>query len=201
MMIFRTNTPVRRTNPEIVSDYTHHRNHLKEDFANRCGYCDDIFIWRVASFEIDHFIPRNKDKKPFLTIKSATDYSNLVYACRSCNNSKSNKWPTNDQNIPNHNDEGFVDPCDPDFNLQFSRLDNGQIRPNTKLGSWMYKELKFYKPHHEVIYNIEQLDKLIEESEKLLENISDNELAEKIRIVLLNMYRNYKMYTKQLGEI
>jgi hypothetical protein len=200
-MTFRDVIPVRRLNPSTVSDYTEHRSDLADDFGNRCGYCNDIYIWRVASFEIDHFIPRNKNRRPFLTIKSPTDYSNLVYACRSCNNSKSNKWPTDDENLPNLNDEGFIDPCDTDFDLQFCRLDNGQIRPVTNLGSWMYNALKFYKPQHEVIYNIEQLDILIEESEDLLEKISDQALAEQIRTVLLNMYRNYKMYTKQLGTL
>ena len=68
-MALRANTPLRRLNPKVVSDYTLHRADLKEDFADRCGYCDDILIWRVASFEIDHFIPLNKDKRPFLTIK------------------------------------------------------------------------------------------------------------------------------------
>lgn len=200
-MAFRLNTPARRLDPKIVSHYTHHRSDLAVDFGNRCGYCNDIYVWRVASFEIDHFIPRKKDKKPFLTIKSETDYSNLVYACRSCNNSKSNKWPTDDENLPHLNDEGFIDPCCDTFSLQFSRLDNGQIRPVTNLGNWMYKALKFYKLQHEVIYNIEQIENLINESEDLLENISDKQLAEQTRIVLLNMYRNYKMYTKQLGTL
>lgn len=200
-MALRVNTPVRRLNPKVVSDYALHRADLKEDFANRCGYCDDILIWRMASFEIDHFIPLFRNKRPFLTIKSKEDYSNLVFACRSCNNSKSNKWPTNDETIPNDNEEGFIDPCDSDFDLQFTRLHDGQIRPATKLGSWMYTELKLYKPQHEIIFKIELLDKLIEESEDLLPYISNTEHSEKIKTVLLDMYRNYKMYTKQLGEL
>lgn len=199
--MFREFTPKRRLNPKTVTDYKHHRNDLQEDFRERCGYCNDIYIWRTASFEIDHFIPRNKDKKPFLTIKSATDYSNLVYACRSCNNSKSNKWPTNDENICHLNDEGFIDPCNDDFNLQFSRQQNGQIIAITPLGVWMYNALKFHKPQHEVIWNIEQLDLLITESKLLLNSITDQVIVDKIKDLLLTLYDNYLTYTKQLGTI
>ena len=115
--MFRDFTPKRQNITRKVSDYKNHRSDLKNDFKERCGYCNDIYVWRFASFEIDHFIPRKKDKKTFLTIKSETDYSNLVYACKSCNNSKSNKWPTNDENLHNENDIGFIDPCDDNYNL------------------------------------------------------------------------------------
>ncbi|MDV3719762.1 HNH endonuclease [Elizabethkingia anophelis] len=200
-MSFRDFTPKRRPIIKYVSKYTQHRDDLKIDFKDRCGYCNDIYIWRFASFEIDHFIPRKKDKKNFLTIKTETDYSNLVYACRSCNNSKSNKWPTNDQSIPHRNDQGFVDPCEDDYNNHFTRLDNGQIKPTTNLGEWIYNNLKFHKPQHEVIWNIEQLDGLIKESKLLLNNISDDSLAKVTKDLLLNLYDKYLIYTKQLGEL
>ena len=58
-----------------------------------------------------------------------------------------------------------------------------------------YNTLKLYKPQHEVIWNIEQLDLLIEECERLLESISDTALKERI----LMLYREYRRYTKQLG--
>ena len=163
MSVFRSHTPKRQHIIAQVKHYSEHRNDLKADYQNRCGYCNDIDRWRLASFEIDHFIPRNKDKKPFLTIKTSVDYSNLVYSCKSCNNSKSNKWPTNDETISHYNDEGFIDPCDDEYNKQFSRQSNGRIIPITKIGSWIFNELKFYKPQHEIIWNIEQLDILIDE--------------------------------------
>lgn len=83
--------PARRDITTNVTSYSAHREDLIIDFKARCGYCNDIHIYRIASFEIDHFIPRVRNKKPFLSIKSDTDYSNLVYACKSCNNSKRNK--------------------------------------------------------------------------------------------------------------
>lgn len=200
-MSFRDFTPKRSLITKSVAEYSHHRDDLKKDFKNRCGYCNDIHVWRFASFEIDHFIPRKKDRKPFLTIKTETDYSNLVYACKSCNNSKSNKWPTNDQNTPNKNDEGFVDPCENDYNNHFIRLTNGRIKPVTNLGQWIYNALKFHKPQHEVIWNIEQLDGLIEESKQLLNSISDEALTKATKDLLLGLYDKYQLYTKQLGEL
>jgi len=59
----------------------------------------------------------------------------------------------------------------------------------------MYKKLKLYKPQHEVIWNIEQLDILIEECESLLSVISDEVLKNR----MLFLYQEYRRYTKQLG--
>ena len=194
--MFRDFTPKRQNITRKVSDYKNHRSDLKNDFKERCGYCNDIYVWRFASFEIDHFIPRKKDKKTFLTIKSETDYSNLVYACKSCNNSKSNKWPTNDENLHNENDIGFIDPCDDNYNLQFDRLNNGQIKAITSLGTWMYKELKLYKPQHEFIWNLEELDKIIEESEIILKSTTDETLTSDLKDLILDFYRKYRKYTR-----
>lgn len=197
-MSFRNQIPKRRLIVTEVNHYREHRSDLKLDFMGRCGYCNDLHIWRFASYEIDHFIPRIKDKKPFLTIKTETDYSNLVYACKSCNNSKSNKWPTGDEKVPNYADKGFIDPCDDEYHKQFTRLANGQIRHVTPLGEWIYNALKLHKPQHEFIWNIEQLDLLIEESEALLHACNDNK--DNIKDALFTLYRNYRIYTKKLGD-
>jgi uncharacterized protein (TIGR02646 family) len=201
MTAFRKDTPERRPITTQVNDYSEHRNDLKNDFKNRCGYCDGIDTWRLMSFEIDHFIPQNKNKKPFLTIKTNTDYSNLVYACKSCNNSKSNKWPTNDENIPHQNDEGFIDPCDKEYEKQFERLAQGEIVAVTKLGSWIFKELKLHKPQHQIIWNIEQLDILIEEINALLPTITNKKITVQLKDRLLKVHEEYRSYTKQLGSL
>lgn len=200
MSIFRNHTPDRRPITAEVNHYSEHRGDLKFDFENRCGYCNDIDTWRLMSFEIDHFIPQNKNKKPFLTIKANKDYSNLVYACKSCNNSKSNKWPTNDETISNQNDEGFLDPCDKEYNKQFNRLAQGRIVPFTKLGEWIFNELKLYKPQHEIIWNIEQLDILIDEIKALLPTIANEKVTRKLKDRLLAVHEEYRNYTKQLGN-
>jgi len=190
MTVFRTHTPARRPITVKVSHYRDHRDDLKIDYQNRCGYCNDIDVWRVVWFEIDHLVPQ----KHLVTIKD-TDYSNLVYSCRSCNNAKRAHWPSADEKIHNLNDEGFIDPCDDEYNNQFGRLANGRILANTKLGVWMYNKMKFYKPQHEIIWNIEQLDLLIDECEDLLKTMPNDLLKDR----LLSLHSEYRKYTKQLG--
>jgi len=61
----------------------------------------------------------------------------------------------------------------------------------------MYFKLKLHKPQHEIIWQIEQLDNLIEECEILLEKLDNH----KLRNRLLGLYREYRKYTKQLGSV
>jgi len=189
---FRKETPKRRDIKTAVGKYHDHREELIKDYKNRCGYCDDVDTWRLVWFELDHFVPQ----KYLKTIKD-TDYSNLVYACRSCNNSKRAHWPTLDEKVHNKNNEGFIDPCDSEYDKQFSRTINGRIKHETDLGKWMYYKLKFHKPQHEVIWLIEGLDKLIEECEELMTKMDDEILKNR----LLGLYRQYHMYTKQLSSL
>lgn len=192
MIPFRAETPKRRDIKTVVNKYSDHRGELKKDYKSRCGYCNDIDIWRTVWFEIDHFVPQ----KYLKTIKD-TDYSNLVYACRACNNAKRAHWPTGDELIHNKNHEGFIDPCDDEYEKQFGRYSNGRIIHQTQLGKWIYFTLKLHKPQHEIIWQIQELDNLIEECELLLATMDNQVLKDK----LLNLYREYHKYTKQLGSI
>lgn len=192
MAIFRDYTPERRNITTIVAKYNDHKEDLQIDFKKRCGYCNSPDSWKLTYYEIDHFIPEH-----ILTIKSNTDYSNLIYACRSCNNSKRKKWPTNDENIPNANDEGWVDPCNKTYNSHFSRRPDGTIMFETNLGKWMYTSLKLHKPQHQVVYNLEQLDTLIKE----LEDLNSTVKNDVITTLLLNTYRNYKTYIDRFRDL
>jgi hypothetical protein len=192
MIPFRKKTPKRRDIKTTVSKYTDHKEELKKDYKYRCGYCNDIDIWRTSWFEIDHFVPQ----KYLKTIKD-TDYFNLVYACRSCNNSKRAHWPTEDEFIHHKDEKGFIDPCDDEYEKQFMRHNNGRIIYQTQLGEWMYYKLKLHKPQHEVIWQIEELDNLIDECENILKTIDNDALKDKV----LGLYREYRNYTKQLGRI
>jgi|SRR6185437_7235901 len=192
MPVFRKHTPGRRAILKHVRSHTEHREELIKDFQKRCGYCDDVDTWRFAWFEIDHFVPQ----KHLKTIKS-TDYSNLVYSCRSCNNAKRAHWPTGNEHIHNNNYIGFIDPCSAQYNDQFTRSDSGRIIPETAIGEWMYNKLKFYKPQHEIIWNIEQLDLLIDECKVIIQQLPENNIKDR----LLLLYEEYRSYTKQLGNI
>ena len=61
----------------------------------------------------------------------------------------------------------------------------------------MYYKLKLHKPQHEIIWQIEELDNIIEECENLLETMESDTLKDKV----LGLYREYRKYTKQLGSI
>jgi 5-methylcytosine-specific restriction endonuclease McrA len=192
MMKFRTETPKRRDIKRRVNKYSEHRIDLKNDFLNRCGYCGNIDTWRITWFEIDHFVPVK-----YLQNISITDYSNLVYSCRSCNNSKRAHWPTENEKIHNTRDEGFIDPCEKTYEDQFERSEEGRIFYKTALGKWMYFKLKLHKPQHEIIWQIEELDKLIEECEEFLEEVQSETLKNRV----LALYREYRKYTKQLSQL
>lgn len=71
----------RRHGPGGYSAIRSYRPWLRDEFAFRCMYCLVREQWgRVTGeFDLDHFLPQAV--QPGL----ATEYCNLVYACRTCN--------------------------------------------------------------------------------------------------------------------
>lgn len=187
-MNFRDRTPKRRNNPTIVSDYRNAKPELKEDFHSRCGYCNDHDYFKQTYYEVDHFVPRQ-----CLNNISLTDYNNLIYSCRSCNNSKRAKWPTNDETIHNNGHIGFIDPCSEDYSKQFKRNERGEILPLTKLGEWMYLSLNFSNPSHRIIWTMERLRTIINKLSSQ-ENFNDRDKLEKY----VKFTRSYFSYEEQL---
>ena len=112
-----------------------------------------------------------------LTTIKDTDYSNLVYSCRSCNNAKRKKWPTGKEHI--HND--------------------GKIIPVTPLGKWMYDELKLHKRQHQILWNIEQLDETL----KALKPFIDfpESLDSSICIRIIKIYNSQHKLLEELYKI
>jgi ribosomal protein L44E len=193
MPVFRLHNPARRAITTAVNSHRDHKPNLKIDFQSRCGYCNSLDEWKTTYYEVDHFIPVS-----ILTILRPTDYCNLVYACRSCNNAKRKKWPTNDENIPNLNNEGFVDPCDVAYVSHFTRRDDGEIGYLTDLGKWMYFAMNLHKPQHKIIWNLEQLRELITELENLNTVLNNHPL---LQAALLTVYRKFVSYSDQLRAI
>lgn len=191
MAEFRSIHPKRQNITTKVSTYNAHKESLRKDFNERCGYCNCFDHFKKTFYEIDHFIPVN-----ILTIMSATDYANLVYACRSCNNAKSCKWPSNDESIPHFNNEGFIDPCDENYAVQFTRNDNGEIVPITELGKWMYRELKLYNFQHAIIWKLEQLYFQIKEIKELIKEDENHPLNK----LMDQLCRQYFDFDTQLRE-
>ncbi len=191
MATFRIKHPRRRNITTPVTSHRDHKDNLRIDFNERCGYCDCWDKFKTTYYEIDHFIPEK-----ILTIMSKTDYRNLVYACRSCNNAKRKKWPTNDENIPNQNNQGFIDPCNNDYSVQFERTENGEIRPVTELGKWMFVALKLDKPQHAIIWQLERLGNMIVE----IRQIMDEKPNHPLKNSLLPICLQYIDYENQLRD-
>lgn len=189
-MEFRKKTPKRRINSPEVADYHKYKDNLRDDFNRRCGYCDDHDYFRLTDYQIDHFVPKVQLK----TIKP-TDYSNLVYSCRSCNRAKWDKWPTRNEKIANDGKKGFVDPCDEEYNKHFSRNGRGEIVAETPLGEWMWKALNFGNPAHSVIWKLEQILTIITE----LQTIADAYPANSsVSTILNSLNKGYRDYLDQL---
>jgi len=160
------NRPSRRNIVKSVAKYQDHKDDLKIDFKSRCGYCDAHDAWRHTYYEIDHFVPK------FVFVKGKkikeTDYSNLVYACRYCNNAKRSIWPTNDENLHNDGASGYIEPWLEDYEKQFHRDKDGRILGVTDLGKWMYRVFKFSRrePQIELVWKLEKLFLLLKKLRK-----------------------------------
>ena len=189
-MAFRNKTPIRRTDPKKISNYQGYKNDLRVDFNYRCGYCDDHDYFALADYQIDHFVPKAQLKSI-----SPASYSNLVYSCRSCNRAKWDQWHTGDEIIPNDGSVGFIDPCDKEYEMQFSRNSRGEIVAQTTLGIWMWKALNLGNPAHSLIWKLEQIRKRIDE----LQVIADKYPVDStVSIVLRDLYKRFIDYLDQL---
>jgi hypothetical protein len=153
--------PVPTLNP-IGTNWSEHKPDLREDFHQHCGYCGSFDGFSHTYFEVDHFVPKSLfEIKGMITY---CQYNNLVYSCKFCNNIKSSKWPSKDENIPNINDEGFIDPEKTEYDNQIYRSNKGSIRWHTNLGKWMVEEgFKFDERDYEIklLWELNQLRKAI----------------------------------------
>ena len=126
---------------------------LAKDFNFRCAYCDDYHLYSGGynSFHVEHFAP----KEQFPSLKYT--YDNLLYSCPYCNISKSDKWPSDDSMISVVGDFGFLDPCGEEYYDHLKRKDTGEIVYTSKLGEYIYLELKLYLKRHSLIYNLDRI--------------------------------------------
>lgn len=190
-MIFRKTTPKRSTEVPHHSNYRDYRPFLREDFGKRCGYCNDYDTFRIDRYEIDHFVPVTLDKD------RKTDYSNLVYACKSCNNSKSDTWPTGDTGNPNDGKIGWIDPCSKEYAMQFERDEYGAIIPKTDMGEWMFENLKLWKAQHSYLWCIEHIGEQLENIEEHYQETDNPHILKKI--IKINKF--YDDLIKRLSEL
>jgi hypothetical protein len=74
----------RRHGPAGYRNYSSYRDWLRDEFSFRCVYCLHREQWNKggAAFHVDHFIPASADPH------GKCEYSNLLYACATCNEAK-----------------------------------------------------------------------------------------------------------------
>ena len=184
MADFRKVTPSRRSTVPDKKHYGDYKPILREDFDQRCGYCGDHDFFSETYYEVDHFVPKGQ-----LKTLSETTYTNLVYSCRSCNNSKRAKWPTKDEMVHNDGKQGFIDPCHADYAQQFERLADGSVHAITELGQWMWRALNMGNPSHRLKWKLEQLRVILMKTDKL--EIDDPDELRQIK-ELNAKYRSYE---------
>lgn len=153
-------TKPQRTCEEKQSNYRKYKEHLRSDFNKRCGYCDDsdYYMGGKRGFQIDHFKPQ----KHFIELEAT--YSNLIYACPFCNRAKWDKW----EDI-----NGFIDPCEDEYDEHLYRNAEGQICSITPQGKYIHKELKFNLKRHELIWIIGKLTEQLAEIKKIIKELGE----------------------------
>lgn len=108
---------LRRHGPDGYADYESFRDWLRDEFTFRCVYCLHREMWygRPGTFHIEHFIP------VAVNPLGKCDYSNLLYACATCNTAKGDIL-------------GVPDPCQVAFGDCLRIKSNGEVKALNKDG-------------------------------------------------------------------
>ena len=122
---YPTSPHTRRHGPEGYKDYQSFRDWLRDEFTFRCVFCLHREQWynRSATFNIEHFIPVAVDET------GKCEYSNLLYACATCNNAKRAVL-------------GIPDPCTVSFSECLAVKKNGEIEPLNSSGKKLCEVLR-----------------------------------------------------------
>lgn len=166
-----------------------YRSYLKDDFHDRCCYCNMPRSLITSPYHIDHFIlwKKFKGKKDSLW----ADYQNLMWSCPKCNLSKGDQYQgdfMHDDRIVN---ELFYNPETIDYNQIFYRNEYGGIDSDDEKGRAMIKRLKLYRPIHNLAWLVERLEVVWEKLCIEIEQEEDEnrkKLLKQIRDRLANIY-------------
>ena len=82
---YPTEPHLRRHGPEGYKDYESYRDWLRDEFTFRCVYCLHREKWydRPGTFHVEHRVP------VAVNPRGRCEYTNLLYACGTCNTAKS----------------------------------------------------------------------------------------------------------------
>lgn len=120
--------------PGALSKYSDFKPYLISEFSNTCVYCrTPDFLPASEVFGVDHYLP----KKHFPKLE--TTYSNLYFACNTCNRRKGSYFhrSATDPFIPN--------PCD---HVMFDHLryDGSTAKPHSASGKFAVDQLLLNDP-------------------------------------------------------
>ena len=194
--MLKKEVPVRSYTGEKWTTNTTNKKYLAIDFKHRCAYCDDLdsIYGGQASYAVEHFAPKGK----FPQLKYT--YDNLLYACRFCNTSKSDDWPSNSPSINVVGERGYIDPCTDEYYKHLDRDDStGCIYYKTELGKYMYEHLKLYLKRHSTIFMVEKLKGKREELSASIDNDIEKGLDVSVKQqALLALDNEFFLYYGQL---
>ena len=180
MRVHGDKTIERRKGIIELNHYSDARETLEKDFHFLCGYCGKNGKIMHQKFHIDHFVPKSLDPD------RENDYYNLVLACPKCNLSKSNKWPTEDKDVPNDGNRGFVDPATEQFDEHVERNSEGFVVGITSVGENMCSMLHLDMRRTDLYWKIDRIRKMEDQLEQLFSN-GELDDEEKIFYIKINM--------------
>lgn len=106
--------PLQKPPDDFVED-DYKRDEVKESLLlmqyGKCCYCErDLYNLSPTEREVEHYLPTSllKDENGVVQWNLANAWENLLYACRTCNNRKSNKNPFNEES----SEREIIDPTD-----------------------------------------------------------------------------------------
>ena len=188
--------PIRSYTGDKWKSNASNKKHLAIDFKHRCAYCDDLdnIYNGKSSYAVEHFAPKGKFPQLRFT------YDNLLYACRFCNTSKSDDWPSDSPKINVVGERGYVDPCTNEYYIHLDRDNNtGCIFYKTEIGKYMYEHLKLYLKRHSVSFMMEKIYAKREELEESIKEDINKGLDISIKKeVLITLDREFISYYDEL---
>lgn len=137
-MIFLRSVPL-----HTYADYLQYRPLLRRDFQHLCAYClrHEFFVGGEAGCCINHRHPVNG---PYARPDLLSDYSNLYWCCRECNENKGDAWPS-----PDMVERGlrFLDPCraEDDHDLHMRVRPDGSLEILTNVGRYTCDMLRLWR--------------------------------------------------------
>lgn len=188
---FKTHT-ITRSSPPPQSHYSDYKPFLKKDFCGRCAYCNLQDTSITTPFEVDHFIPRDAFKHDRMDLD--TDYRNLIYSCKKCNNAKRKQFK-GDIHSAHPTNELFYDPALIDYNDIFYRNHLGAIASDDDKGKNTITRLKLYRPIHILAWLCEEMYETAERLEQSIRIEIDGERKKTLQSAYNKINAQYRKFS------